>query len=68
MLCVGELDHNVDPATTMQVVNALEKADKDFELLIMTGTGHGAAETPYGSRRRMDFLVRHLLGVEPRHL
>jgi dipeptidyl aminopeptidase/acylaminoacyl peptidase len=67
MLCVGELDHNVDPATTMQVVNALEKADKDFELLVMTGTGHGAAETPYGSRRRMDFFVRHLLEVEPRH-
>jgi len=67
MLCVGELDHNVDPATTMQVVNALEKADKDFELLVMTGTGHGAAETPYGSRRRMDFFVRHLMNVEPRH-
>jgi dipeptidyl aminopeptidase/acylaminoacyl peptidase len=66
MLCVGEIDHNVDPASTMQVVNALEKADKDFELLIMTGTGHGAAETPYGTRRRMDFFVRHLLGVEPR--
>jgi len=67
MLCVGEIDPNVDPASTMQVVNALEKADKDFELLVMTGTGHGAAETPYGSRRRMDFFVRHLLGVEPRH-
>ena len=66
LLVVGELDNNVDPASTMQVVNALEKADKDFELVVMTGTGHGAAETPYGSRRRMDFLVRHLLGVEPR--
>ena len=66
LLIVGELDNNVDPASTMQVVNALEKADKDFELLVMTGTGHGAAETPYGSRRRMDFLVRHLLRVEPR--
>jgi hypothetical protein len=50
----------------MQVVNALEKADKDFELLVMTGTGHGAAETAYGNRRRMDFFVRHLLGKEPR--
>ncbi len=44
----------------------LEKADKDFDLLVMTGVGHGAAETPYGSRRRQDFFVRHLLGVEPR--
>jgi len=66
LLIVGEMDTNVDPASTMQVVNALEKADKDFELLVMTGTGHGAAEKPYSSRRRMDFFVRHLLGREPR--
>ena len=62
LLMVGELDHNVDPASTMQVVNALEQADKNFDLVIVTGADHGAAETPYGSRRRMDFLVRHLLG------
>ncbi len=66
MLVVGELDRNVDPASTMQVANALQKADKDFELLIITGAGHGSAETPYGRRRRQDFFVRHLLGVEPR--
>jgi dipeptidyl-peptidase-4 len=66
LLVVGELDTNVDPASTMQVVNALVKADKDFELLVMPGAGHGAAESPYGRRRRMDFFVRHLLGVEPR--
>ena len=66
MLVVGEMDRNVDPASTMQVVNALENAGKDFELLVMTGTGHGAAETAYASRRRMDFFVRHLLGREPR--
>lgn len=66
LLIVGELDRNVDPASTMQVVNALIKADKDFELLVVPGGGHGIAESPYGQRRRMDFLVRHLLGVEPR--
>lgn len=66
MLAVGELDSNVDPATTMQVVNALEKAGKDFDLVVMTNTGHGSLETPYGSRRRMDFLVRHLWHTEPR--
>ena len=66
LLVVGEVDRNVDPASTMQVVAALEKADKDFELLVMTGTNHGAAETPYASRRRMDFFVRHLLQREPR--
>ena len=66
LLIVGEVDRNVDPASTMQVVNALVKADKDFELLVMPSVGHGAAETPYGRRRRADFLVRNLLGVEPR--
>ncbi len=68
LLTVGELDRNVDPASTMQVVDALIKADKDFDLLIVPGRGHGVGETPYASRRRMDFFVRHLLGVEPRSL
>ncbi len=66
LLVVGELDRNVDPASTMQVVDALIRADKDFELLVMPGAGHGAAEGPYGTRRRRDFFVRKLLGVEPR--
>ncbi len=67
LLTVGELDRNVDPASTMQVVDALIKADKDFDFLIVPGAGHGVGEAPYASRRRMDFFVRHLLGVEPRH-
>ncbi|MGH7223670.1 MAG: DPP IV N-terminal domain-containing protein, partial [Gemmataceae bacterium] len=64
LLTVGELDRNVDPASTMQVVNALIKAGKDFELLVVPGAGHG---TPggYARRREQDFFVRHLLGVEP---
>ncbi|MBN2316076.1 MAG: DPP IV N-terminal domain-containing protein [Sedimentisphaerales bacterium] len=65
LLTVGELDRNVDPASTMQVVNALIKADKDFDMLIVPGAGHGVGEQPYASRRRMDFFVRHLLGVDP---
>ena len=66
LLIVGELDRNVDPASTMQVVDALVKADKDFDLLVIPGAGHGAAGTPYGRRRQRDFFVRHLLGQEPR--
>jgi dipeptidyl-peptidase-4 len=50
----------------MQVVNALIKADKDFEFLIIPGAGHGSAESAYGRRRRADFFVRHLLNKEPR--
>jgi putative intracellular protease/amidase len=50
----------------MQVVNALIKADKDFDLLVVPGGGHGSGGSPYGVRRTRDFFVRHLLGVEPR--
>ncbi len=66
LLTVGELDRNVDPASTMQVVRALINANKDFELLVLPGAGHGAGEHPYAFRRRMAFFVRHLLGMEPR--
>jgi dipeptidyl aminopeptidase/acylaminoacyl peptidase len=66
LLIVGEMDTNVDPASTMQVVDALIRADKDFELLVIPGSNHGAAESSYGRRRRADFFVRNLLGVEPR--
>lgn len=66
MLIVGELDRNVDPASTMQVASALIRANKDFDLIVIPGVGHGAAGSPYGQRRQRDFFVRHLLGVEPR--
>ena len=64
LLTVGEMDKNVDPVSTMQVVNALIKANKDFDLLIVPGAGHGVGESPYAARRRKDFFVRHL-GVTP---
>lgn len=60
LLIVGELDKNVDPATTLQAAAALVKADKNFELLVVPGAGHGSAETPYGTRRRTEFFLRHL--------
>ena len=66
LLTVGELDTNVDPSSTYQVVDALIRADKDFEFLMVPGAGHGVGESRYAARRRMDFFVRHLLGVEPR--
>lgn len=66
LLIVGELDRNVDPASTLQVVNALVRANKDFDMLFVPGGGHGIGGSPYGRRRTEDFFVRHLLGVEPR--
>ena len=64
MLVVGELDDNVDPSSTLQVSAALVRAGKDHELVVIPGAGHGAAETPYGSMKRLGFLRRHLLGTE----
>lgn len=64
MLLVPELDTNVDPATTFQVVNALIKAGKDFELVVIPGANHGSGGA-FGERKRNDFFVRHLLGVNP---
>lgn len=66
LLTVGELDRNVDPTSTLQVVDALIKADRDFEFVLVPGAGHGIGEGPYLRRRRMDFFIRNLWGVEPR--
>lgn len=60
LLIVGEQDTNVDPASTLQVVDRLVRAGKPFDFLLIPGAGHGAGETPYGQRRRMEFLLRNL--------
>jgi dipeptidyl aminopeptidase/acylaminoacyl peptidase len=64
LLLVGEMDHNVDPSSTMQVVNQLIKHNKNFELLVVPGMDHGAGGA-YGDHKRYDFFVDHLLGVRP---
>jgi dipeptidyl aminopeptidase/acylaminoacyl peptidase len=64
LLVYGELDTNVDPASTLQVANALIKANKKFDLLAVPGGGHGAGGAYY-QRLLQDFFVHHLLGVEP---
>ncbi len=64
MLVVGELDDNVDPASTMQVADALIKAGKDFELVVIPGARHTMGEG-FGERKRYDFFVRNLMNVCP---
>jgi dipeptidyl aminopeptidase/acylaminoacyl peptidase len=64
LLVVGEMDTNVDPSSTMQVVNQLYKHNKDFDLLYVPGMGHSAGGA-FGERKRYDFFVRYLLGVAP---
>ncbi|MFV0592118.1 MAG: DPP IV N-terminal domain-containing protein [Draconibacterium sp.] len=60
LLIVGEMDDNVDPASTMQVADALIKAGKDFELVVLPGTNHTLGGT-YGEQKRRDFFVKNLL-------
>ncbi|ASB48718.1 S9 family peptidase [Alkalitalea saponilacus] len=60
MLINGEIDDNVDPASTMQVAKALIEANKEFELVILPSVGHTLGGV-YGERKRRDFFIRHLL-------
>src|SRR5207248_11735533 len=64
LLIVGEMDTNVPPESTMRVVDALIRAGKEFDLLVVPGAGHGMGGA-YGNRRLQDVFVRHLHGIEP---
>ena len=64
LLIVGELDTNVPPESTLRLTDALMKAGKDFDFVVITGSDHTGGG-PYGERRRRDYFVRHLLGAEP---
>ncbi len=64
MLLVGEIDDNVDPASTIQVCDALIKANKEFELVMLPGMNHTSGGK-YGERKRRDFFVKYLLNAKP---
>lgn len=65
MLINGELDDNVDPSSTAQFVNALIKANKEFEYIFVPGARHISNGGSYGARKRRDFFVKNLLGTDP---
>lgn len=66
MLAHGMMDNNVPPYNTMLVVEALTKANKDYDLVVFPNAGHGyGADSPYMMRRRWDYFVKNLLGKEP---
>lgn len=66
MLAHGMMDNNVPPYNTLLVVEALNKANKDYDLVIFPNSAHGfGAYSPYMMRRRWDYFVRNLLNVEP---
>jgi dipeptidyl aminopeptidase/acylaminoacyl peptidase len=65
LLIVGEMDTNVPPESTMRFVDALIKADKDFDMLVVPGANHGAGSpNQIATRKTQDFFVRYLLGQE----
>lgn len=67
LLMHGELDDNVHPALTLQVVAALIRANKEFECLVLPGEDHMFSNDvlPYIHRKAWDFFARNLLGLEP---
>jgi dipeptidyl aminopeptidase/acylaminoacyl peptidase len=66
LLAHGTMDNNVPPYNTMLVVDALIKANKDFDLLLLPNQAHGYGDaSSYMMRRRWDYFVRWLLGAEP---
>ncbi len=66
LLAHGAMDDNVPPYNTYLVVDALVKANKDFDLVIFPNARHGyGADSNYMTRRRWDYFVKHLLGAEP---
>lgn len=65
MLVHGMMDDNVPPYNTLLVVEALEKANKSFDLVIFPNSAHGYGPySPYMMRRRWDYFVQNLLGAE----
>ncbi len=65
MLIHGDIDENVNMSCTIQLVDALMKANKDFELLIVPNYGHGLNKSSYFIRKRWDFFVKNLLQTDP---
>jgi dipeptidyl aminopeptidase/acylaminoacyl peptidase len=66
LIIMSELDENVVPGSPLQFIDALMKANRNFDLLYLPDTPHGMGRyRQYGIRRRWDYFVKHLMGVEP---
>src|SRR5256885_15994810 len=64
-LAHGDVDENVPMPATIKLVDALVKSNKNFDFLIMPNRPHGFGNDPYFVRRRWDYFVKNLLGVDP---
>ncbi|MEO7965822.1 MAG: DPP IV N-terminal domain-containing protein [Gemmatimonadaceae bacterium] len=65
MLSYADMDDNVPPALTIQLIDALTRANKEYDLLVIPNGNHGYNANPYLRRRRWDYFVTHLMGRVP---
>ncbi|HTL44456.1 MAG TPA: DPP IV N-terminal domain-containing protein [Vicinamibacterales bacterium] len=65
LLIHGTMDNNVPPYNTLLVADALIKANKEFDMLLIPNSGHGYTPANYVMRRRWDYFVKYLLDAEP---
>ncbi|PAU94493.1 S9 family peptidase [Aliifodinibius salipaludis] len=65
LIAHGLMDDNVPPTNTLLMVDALIKADKDFDLMVFPNAGHGFGNSRYFMNMRWDYFVKHLKDVEP---
>lgn len=65
LLVHGDMDNNVNTASSLRLAAELMKHNKDFELLLIPNRGHGLADHPYFIRKKWNWFVKHLLEKEP---
>ncbi len=65
LIMYGTMDDNVSPVNSELVIDALIKANKNFDLLVLPNRNHGFGNEPYVTRRTWDYFVQNLLGVTP---
>ena len=65
LIMYGTMDDNVSPVNSLLLINALIKANKNFDLLVLPNRNHGFGSEPYVTRRTWDYFVQNLLGVTP---
>jgi dipeptidyl aminopeptidase/acylaminoacyl peptidase len=65
LIMMGELDENVLPGSTLQFIDALMKANKDFDLIYLPNQAHSTGYNSYTTRHVWDYFVRHLMNALP---
>lgn len=67
MLITGDVDKNVHPSTTFRLADALMKANKRFDMMVMPGMDHGVGNAYYYNLIRY-YFVEHLLNPKKEHI